>query len=211
MKKIFGFVIVASLMIATGCKKEDGDDKTVTCSKPQYSVTGYNGQAEVYIESPGNAGFFEIEYGPNGFTQGQGTKFNASYNTNIPNLSNGTYDMYVRANCGGSDYSEWELKSFIVTGGGNSSCLLPMNIQANHNGFDYTLSWTVNGPGEDYYQIEYGPTGFTKGTGTVINSADEYYSMDFPQGQTYDFYVRSNCGGNDFSTWAGPTSFYAEF
>lgn len=216
MKKILAIALMASVMIMTGCKKDGGDDKSTTCAKPDVTIyTDLPGQAIVYMEGTDNAGFYEMEYGANGFDQGSGTSLNGASGTNITNLNNGTYDIYTRANCGGSDYSEWVLKSFIITGGGSSSCNAPYDLHAYWNGTEYLLNWSASagtgGTLPGYYQVEYGITGFTKGTGTVSNAASNYFSGNFTQGQTYDYYVRSNCGGSDFSSWTGPASFYVEY
>lgn len=211
MKKILALAFAAFLI--TGCKKEDDNTNQNTCETPYVSV--YNAVGNVRTLQVGaNANtydYVEAEYGPTGFTLGTGTKITTDQYYTLDNLANGAYDVYGRGNCGGSEWSEWSsVTSFVITDGSNPSCPVPMYLQCNHNGFDYTMNWSVN-TGGDYFQVEFGPTGFAKGSGTTFNSADNYYSRDFTQGQTYDFYVRNNCGGSEFSAWAGPASFYAEF
>ncbi len=67
------------------------------------------------------------------------------------------------------------------------------------------LSWTSGGASA--WQIEYGPTGFTPGSGTIINVTTMPYTVTgLAQNTTYDFYVRDSCGANDFSNWVGPVS-----
>lgn len=57
----------------------------------------------------GTANTWDIEYGTQGFTQGQGTMITVVTNPyTINNLTAGTaYDFYVRANCGVGDESDW--------------------------------------------------------------------------------------------------------
>lgn len=52
---------------------------------------------------------WEIEYGPAGFTQGEGTTITAtSHPVNITSLDTlSTYDFYVRAHCSDTGYSDW--------------------------------------------------------------------------------------------------------
>lgn len=216
MKKILAMAFVAVVMTITGCKKDDDTDKNnITCAKPDVSIyTDLPGEASVFMEGPDNAGFYELEYGENGFDQGSGTSLDGPSGTSITNLNNGTYDIYIRANCGGSDFSEWVLKSFIITGGGSSTCGPPLYLSSEYYGGAYEINWGWSSniaPG--YFQVEYGITGFTKGTGTVANTSDNTFvsSTAFTQGETYDVYVRSNCGGTDFSSWTGPFSFYAQY
>jgi len=59
---------------------------------------------------------WQVEYGLVGFTLGTGTKFNTSTNPHtITQLQgNTTYEIYMRANCGGQGYSEWS-ESLVVS------------------------------------------------------------------------------------------------
>lgn len=71
------------------------------------------------------------------------------------------------------------------------------------------LVW--RGPTRDFFQVEYGPNGFTQGTGTTENSNENDLSVNGLSPDTpYDFYVRGNCGGSEFSDWAGPYSFVTD-
>src|SRR5690606_15904977 len=67
--------------------------------------------------------------------------------------------------------------------------------------------WTdPNGVSE--WQIEYGPTGFTKGTGTLLNVFTNPYNLtSLNTYQTYDFYVRAICAVGDSSAWSSSASF----
>lgn len=74
----------------------------------------------------GNASSWNIEYGPAGFTHGNGTTVTANNNTYTftgltPNTS---YDIYVQANCGGENISDWAPAYTVST--------LPSGI-ANYN------------------------------------------------------------------------------
>ncbi len=53
-----------------------------------------------------------IEYGEHGFTPGEGNVIEATTNsgTAIGDLTNGIYDLYVKANCGNNDYSGYHGK-----------------------------------------------------------------------------------------------------
>ena len=52
------------------------------------------------------------------------------------------------------------------------------------------------------YQIEYGATGFTQGTGTMTTSTTNSYLLDnLEPTHTYDFYVRGLCNTSDTGLW----------
>jgi hypothetical protein len=69
-----------------------------------------------------------------------------------------------------------------------------------------SLSWLTGGAGT--YTVEYGPTGFTPGSGTIATgiTAPPYAITGLTPGTTYQFYVTLNCAGGNSGT-AGPVSF----
>lgn len=97
----------------------------------------------------------------------------------------------------------------VYTGGTAPTCLPPTALAAVSNTFDTAdLSWTSGGSGETAWDIELGPEGFTP-TGTPTNAgvANPYTAMSLTANTGYDYYVRADCTGGDFSTWAGPFNF----
>ncbi len=70
-----------------------------------------------------------------------------------------------------------------------------------------TVSW-VAGPGS-LFNLEYGPAGFAKGTGTLITGlVDTFYTItNLLPAVDYDFYVQDDCGLGDTSIWTGPAMF----
>lgn len=70
------------------------------------------------------------------------------------------------------------------------------------------ISWTASSTEGASYQIEFGPSGFTQGTGTVVTSNTASATLSLPNPATaYQFYVRSNCGETGFSAWSAAQSF----
>jgi len=64
------------------------------------------------------------------------------------------------------------------------------------------LAWTENGTATEW-EIEYGPAGFTLGTGTVESATTNPYTISNLTAATqYDFYVRSVCSASDSSYYA---------
>ncbi len=71
----------------------------------------------------------------------------------------------------------------------------------------HDITWTPGGS-DVSWQIEYGPTGFTQGTGTVQNSANDTATISGLANQTnYQAYVRGICGPADTGVWIGPVDF----
>lgn len=70
------------------------------------------------------------------------------------------------------------------------------------------IGWTSTGAA-NYWNIEYGPTGFTQGSGNTLLdsvSSNPYLITGLTPDETYDFYIQSECGINQ-SVWTGPFTF----
>ncbi|MEX2484828.1 MAG: GEVED domain-containing protein, partial [Brumimicrobium sp.] len=72
------------------------------------------------------------------------------------------------------------------------------------------LEW-VNGGSETMWNIEYGPAGFTQGTGTTVASTTNPETITGLNPETgYHFYIQADCGGGDESDWVGPINVVTE-
>lgn len=68
------------------------------------------------------------------------------------------------------------------------------------------IYWTSGGASN--WNIEYGLTGFTLGSGSMVNSTNDTLLLSgLNAATTYQFYVRDSCGVGSTSTWSGPFSF----
>lgn len=77
---------------------------------------------------------------------------------------------------------------------------------------DAWLQWTENGS-TNVWDIEFGPPGFTPGTGIYLPLIpnNPFNLQGLQQGTPYDWYVRSFYPGvNVYSSWAGPGSFVTQ-
>ena len=77
-----------------------------------------------------------------------------------------------------------------------------------------SIGWTAptSGTTPVGYGFEYGPQGFTQGTGTTINPTTNSATLTSLNPSTvYSFYVRSNCGAGDYSLWSNAISFNTVF
>ncbi len=69
------------------------------------------------------------------------------------------------------------------------------------------LYWTGGGGATDW-NIEYGPVGFARGTGIMVNSTNDTLLISgLMAGTTYEFYVRDSCAVGNTSIWKGPEEF----
>ena len=89
------------------------------------------------------------------------------------------------------------------------ACVMPTaGTASNLSSSSASLSWITSGTAATSWSIEYGPTGFVQGTGSVINTTfNPHPLVGLPDGTTYDFYIISNCALGDKSPWAGPYNF----
>lgn len=80
-----------------------------------------------------------------------------------------------------------------------ASCVSPSNLSVSsvtHN--QASLDWD-NGDNFNNFMIEFGPSGFTAGTGTVVSgiTTSSYVLNNLEIGTAYDVYVHKNCGYNN--------------
>ena len=91
------------------------------------------------------------------------------------------------------------------------SCPAPSNLSANTSTAGTALlDWTGgSSPFGGTFNIEWGPTGFNQGNGTVVNNINgvSYLLNGLSSITTYDFYVQEVCSANDLSSWVGPLTF----
>ncbi len=117
-----------------------------------------------------------------------------------------TYEWRVRTNCQGGGYSEWSaIASFTTLG---YSCYTPTWPTTSYiTESSATLSWDpVSGaqsytvqtrlPNGTWYNVSGGPF---YNTSVTVNNLNP--------NTTYEWRVRSNCSGGQYSNWTYPTSF----
>jgi len=101
-----------------------------------------------------------------------------------------------------------EIEDYTITISQALSCPAPSALAATGiTNNSASFSWNI-GCVETAWQLEYGASGFTPGTGTMSNvTTNTNASITGLAPETvYDVYVRANCGPGDQSTWAGPVS-----
>ncbi len=86
------------------------------------------------------------------------------------------------------------------------TCPRPANVTVGNIGQNTaTVHWTHSAQN---FEIEYGPQGFTLGTGTMVTSSLDSVDLTGLQPSTvYDVYVRAHCSDVDVSYWSFVQSF----
>jgi hypothetical protein len=98
----------------------------------------------------------------------------------------------------------------VILLGKSVACAKPTNLQATALSLNQAiLTFSVTSGGT--VDFEYGPYGFTQGTGTTTTNIPSVYVLSgLNNSSVYDYYVRKNCGGV-YSAWSGPYPFHTLF
>jgi hypothetical protein len=150
---------------------------------------------------------FEIEYGLTGFTPSNGvidtTSFTTYSLTGLDTLTN--YDFYVRSICDTNNIVSGPFTFTTLEYCPEPDSLIISNITTNSADFNW-----VAGLVENEWNVEYGPSGYPFGSGTLDTTYVANYSItNIPAsggGTSYDFYLRGQCSV-DGSVWTGPVTF----
>ena len=179
-------------------------------------------QEEIQLDwNPGQYGevAWTVIYGPTGFdpTTSGTTLAVTSSDVTIPGLTQLTdYDVYIYSECTQDTLTSPGLMAHYQTlpwcnnpVGANGS-VAGLNIDSVNVTWNWTpVAGAINGL--TGFNIQYGPTGFQPGNGTIvaaddINFADTITDVAFMAGALYQGYVQAVCG-TDTSNFAGPFNF----
>ncbi len=106
--------------------------------------------------------------------------------------------------CANNAYGE--IEDYTITISQAVSCPAPSSLASTGvTNNSASFSWNI-GCVETAWQLEYGPQGYTAGTGTMSNVTTNTNAQitGLNPETNYHVYVRANCGPGDQSTWAGP-------
>lgn len=87
-----------------------------------------------------------------------------------------------------------------------SGCLIPFNfISTGFGANNVELEWDMSSSGVSYI-VEYGPQGYTPGTGTLFTTTTNTNQniTGLNSDQVYDFFLRAICAPGDTSDFVGP-------
>jgi len=172
------------------------------------AATPGNTFANLSWTETGAATAWDIEWGTTAFVQGAGTLVTGVTNPYVlSGLAPVTgYSYFVRAACDLGELSSWSARKTFTT---LVACPPPTSLDARATTETTAdLRWVETGTATTW-NLEYGPYGFTRGTGTTITgiTAIPYHLTGLSAGTTYSFYVQADCGSGTTSTWGGPGNF----
>jgi len=164
--------------------------------------------AQLSWQNDGAPDHFEIEY----WNEDLSSVNSLTTTTNYVILSNllpdTQYEFYVRCACSSTLFGEWSHIVFRTDSVPSvdppaDTCSAVFNLTLT--AVDTTsaqFSWQFDGT-PDHFEIEYGPEGFTLGTGTVLTSTDNNVTIsDLVPDTPYEIYVRCACSDELFGEWS---------
>ncbi|WP_460218340.1 hypothetical protein [Psychroserpens sp. MEBiC05023] len=171
-----------------------------------------------YYYNNGDASYFQVEYGLQGFTLGTGTQIttNDEYTFDAMMAQGNTYDFYVRALCENNlGFSGWAGPVSAYAEEDYNLCSPPSNVlsQIEYNFFGdpvgVLFQWDLNG--ETSFEHVLVPDGANPDTGS-INTSDgsgwPLYNQGIFLNTPYDFYIRAVCIDGSRTEWVGPKNVY---
>jgi hypothetical protein len=118
-----------------------------------------------------------------------------------------SYSVYVRSDCGASDFSVWSaVKTFTTL----ANCPVPTGVTVANTPTTAVATWTA-GASETAWDVYYGatplaiPSASTAATATT--SSTSFTLTGITPSTGYAFYVRANCGSGNMSIWSPVNTF----
>ncbi len=197
------FFLAAACTFLFSCSNDDNGNNN-DCSKPEnISIEQVNSMSAFFRWETGGESAFEFEYGATGFSLGTGTIVQTSQTEFlIDGLDPVTsYEIFLRSNCGSDGFSDYISAQFITLEN-IELCSTPTNLElVSVSATTAELTWDENN--ETEWEIEYGPQGFVPGTGTTIPTTESNYEIqNLTPSNTYEIYVRANCGADGYSEYS---------
>lgn len=205
-----------SAMINTDFNDGANDDYLIS---PQFNLTGNEWMVfQTSVYSDGEPEMFEVllsttDTDPASFTEVllEPTLVESEdyLEYSIP-LADYSGQVYIAFHIPQSETDGWRFFIDDVVVEEMPSCIKPSALAATTLGSDQIQLDITPGYNEASYQIYFGPAPLdapTETTGpTAVSSSTTYLAEELLPNTTYEFYVRSNCGADGTSIWAGPVS-----
>ncbi len=185
------------------------NNRTATCPSPtalrQANQTVFSATV---AWNTGGSNVWNVEYGEKGFALGTGIKLNGLTADSVVfnNLdSKKIFELYVQDTCS-TESSNWAGPvAFAAT-----PCQAPTNITIERtDSTKVEIRWDANGFGR--WNFEYGPRGFTKGSGSVLEVTTLPVVLDqIDRLGSFDFYISTFCVDGGLSAASEVNSFIVD-
>ncbi len=209
MKRIISIVLFFGLCTA-GCIGDSPYDPQAQCGTPTNLIfeKGNNKLSWSFISQ--GEGYFEVQYGEQGFSVGKGTTVVTNkYFYNLPLYKDHKYDLYVRKNCGiANGRSHWA-GPVTVLASNTTTCVKPeyatyskTTSSVNSSIFDATVSWENDGVSA--YETVLTTSSAPPASGDLVFAGQKAIYVGLSKTVNYNFFVRKKCADNTFSDFYGP-------
>jgi len=209
MKRIISILLFFGLCTA-GCIGDSPYDPQAKCGTPTNLIfeKGTNLLSWSFISQ--GEGYYEIQYGEQGFSLGKGTTVVTYKNSyNLPLYKDNKYDLYVRKNCGiGNGRSDW-VGPVTVLASNTTTCIKPgyamyskTTSSLNSSIFEATVSWENDGVSA--YETVLTTSSVPPASGELAIAGQKAIYVGLSKTVSYNFFVRKRCADNTFSDFYGP-------
>ena len=181
-----------------------GCPSPVKTSVTYSNVDGHNATIS-WVDHDATHDSWTVFYKANNETTWQSVTAGPTPSADLNNLDpETTYEVYVITNCAIPDQVTDETNHIHFTTA--VACPAPQNLTVTNIGMTTaTVSWSSNASS---FNIEYGETGFTPGTGISATAYTTTYDLTgLTSGTAYTVYITADCGGIDGSSSAATTNF----
>lgn len=181
------------------------------CNAPYWLYTTYITESSANLDWSPVSGALSYDlqiklYGSNTWIDITGGPWTETWYTVTGLTPGATYQWRVRSNCYAGSYSEWSNPATFTTLG--YSCYAPTYTSTtNVTETSATFNWS-NVPGAQTYSVELRVPNGSWYTAPGSPLADTTITVGgFIPGTTYQWRVRANCGGGNYSAWTVPLTF----
>ncbi len=224
-RTISGTGFDANFAIIDSDNRGNGKTQHSFLTTNSFSTTGNNVVilkfAESYRTCCGSTGYTKVS--TDGGTTWDTVGTNTSSSVGYPNPTSFTsIDISAEAGNSASVMIEWDYQGSydwwwaidsVVVEASSVMCLDPSSqTTSNKTPTSIDLGWTENNSATEW-EIEWGPTGFTQGTGLPFGVATNPQTSltGLMANTSYDWYVRTVCAPGDTSGWTGPNTFFTGY
>jgi len=215
MKKLLFYTLFLVLGLGINAQEKTYNINIVSSSLYSVSLCWIRTDGTSDMDTTQAITWYNIEYGIKGFQKGSGVSFLSSWaGCNLDKLIPGTdYSLFIRKQSVSADSSVWFEEYNFKTLSCNTAISNIKTEMEYANGINIKDLIGVNITFDalaDSSELEFGLKGFEKGSGTIIKSVQNRFSIkgnaNLQSNTEYDFYIRAKCN-NVNGEWSEKNTF----